>query len=385
MTEAQPQNPGDRTGGRPYRVLQLTSTTVIGGTERMVLQLVKRMNRDLFEPIVLSLIRAGEFIDECKREGIEAELLDCRHPLHLRPWARFLEIVRRRQIDLVHLYGLRANLPGRPVARRGGVRAVVAGIRNIDPWRKWYHSTLDRWTARWVDRFVSNSEAGRRIAIEREGFEPSRVLTIHSGIEPKRRADSYDRSALRRKFEIAPETSPVVAVIANLREQKRHRDLVDAAAALAEKMPSLTFLCAGRDRMQGEVQRYAVERGVGRQFRWLDYVANVDEVIAASDFCALPSSFEGLPASILEVMAMGRTIIATPVGGVPEVVQDGRNGLIVPVGEPAKLAQAIERLATDESLRRGFENEALATIERDFSVDRMVERTEKLYLELLEG
>jgi len=368
---------------RPYRIVQLTSSSDIGGTERMVLELAARLDRQLFEPMVLSLVGGDALIEECRRRGIEAEHLHCRHPLSVRSWRRFMEIIRSRRVALVHLYGLRANLPGRPLARRAGARAVVAGIRSTDPWRKWYHVLLDRWTARWVDRFISNSEAGRQMAIARERFDPARVVTIHSGIDAMRRADSFDTAALRRQFDISPSANPVVAVVANLGPEKRHCDLVEAAACLAERFPEIVFLCAGRDEMNGANQRLAAERGVGGRFRWLGHVKNVAEVVAAADFVALPSSHEGLPASILEAMAMGRTVVATRVGGVPEIVQDGVNGLLVPPRNPPALAQAIEQLATDAEWRRRLEIEALETIRRDFSIERMVRATEEIYLDLI--
>lgn len=388
MAKAQSRTEDHRRGDTrrlPYRILQLTSTTVIGGTERMVLQLVEHLDPERFEPIVLSLVGGGALIEECRQRAIEAEFLDCRHPLQWRAWRRFCDIVRQRRVDLVHLYGLRANLPGRPLARWAGARAVVAGIRSIDPWRKWYHSALDRWTARWVDCFVSNCEAARRIAIERERFDPARVVTIYSGVEEKPLAESFDRAQLLQKFNVDLSVQPVVAMVANLSPEKRHRDLIDAAALLAERFPGIVFLCAGRERkgMGQANQRYAAERRVGSAFRWLGYVADVGEVIAAADFAVLPSSHEGLPASILEAMAMGRTVIATPVGGVPEIVRDGVNGLLVPVGEPPALARAIERLATDPSLCQGLEKAALETARRKFSVERMVKETEQLYLDLL--
>jgi len=350
----------------------------------MVLELAARLDRRLFEPFVLTLVGSSALIEECRRRNIEAEHLACRQPLSWRSWRRFTELIRSRGVALAHLYGLRANLPGRPLARRAGVRAVVAGIRSTDPWRKWYHVMLDRWTARWVDCFISNSEAGRGTAIRRERFDPSRVVTIHSGVGEMPRADSFDVAALRRKFGVGPEARPVVAVVAHLGPEKRHRDLIDAARLLVERFPQIVVLCAGRDEMGGINQPYAIERGVGERFRWLGHVADVAEVIAAADFTVLPSSHEGLPASILETMAMGRTVIATRVGGVPEIVRDGANGLLVPPRQPESLAQAIERLATDVELRRGLESAALETIRRDFSIERMVHETERVYRELIE-
>jgi len=369
---------------RPYRIVQLTSSSNIGGTERKVLVLVEHLDRQLFEPIVLSLVGSGRLIERCRDLGIEAEHLNCSHPVRLRSWRRFFEILRNRNVALVHLYGLRANLPGRPVARWAGAGAIVGGIESIDPWRKWYHTALDRLTARWVDRFVAVCEAARQAAIRREGFDPSHVVVIPNAACPMPAAESCDAAALRQRFALESSDGPILAHIANLWPEKRHRDLIDAATLLVERFPRIVFLCAGRDEMNGANQRYAVERGVAERFQWLGYVGNVSEVIAVADFAVLPSSHEGLPVSLLEVMTVGRTMIATPVGGVPEVVRDGVNGLLVPPREPKALAQAIERLATDMELRRRLEVEARDTVRRDYSIERMVQGTQRLYLELLE-
>jgi glycosyltransferase involved in cell wall biosynthesis len=369
---------------QPYPIVQLTSSSSVGGTEQKVLTLVKNLDRQLFEPIVLSLVGSGELIEQCRLCGIEAEHLDCRHPLRVRSWRRFFEIVRSRNVALVHLYGLRANLPGRPLARWAGARAVVSGIESIDPWRKWYHTALDRLTARWVDRFVAVCEAARQAAIERERFDPLRVVMIPNAARPMPVVESLDPAALRERLALEPSDGPIVAHIANLAPEKRHRDLIDAAALLATRFPKIVFLCAGRDEMNGSNQRYAAQRGVAECFRWMGHVGNVAEVIAAADFAVLPSSHEGLPVSILEIMTVGRTVIATPVGGVPEVVRDGVNGLLVPARDPKALAEAIERLATDAKLRRRLEIEARETVRRDYSIERMVQETQRLYLELIE-
>jgi len=369
---------------RPYRIIQLTSSSSVGGAERKVLTLVEHLDRRLFEPIVLSLVGDGALIEQCRQRSIEAEHLGCRWPLRWRSWRRYCEIVRQRNVALVHLYGLRANLPGRPLAHWAGARAVVGAIESIDPWRKWYHTAADRLTARWVDRFVAVCEAARQAAIARERFDPSRIVVIPNAAREMPSAETFDCAELRRRFGLQSTDGPVIAHVANLAPEKRHCDLIDAAASLVARFPKIVFLCAGRDEMNRANQRYAVSRNVADHFRWLGYVGNVAEVIAAADFAVLPSSHEGLPVSILEVMTVGRTVIATPVGGVPEVVRDGVNGLLVQPRDPPALARAIERLASDVALRRKLEIEARQTVQREYSVERLVQDTQRLYLELIE-
>ncbi len=369
---------------RPYPIVQLTSSGDMGGTERMALELAARLDRKIFYPIVLCLIGGETLIEECRRRGVEAEHLHCRHPLDWRAWKRYVIILRTRRVALVHLYGLRANIPGRYRARRAGVRCVVAGIRSTDPWRRWYHVWLDRWTARYVDAFVSNSEAGRQAAIQREHIPGDRIHVIPNGVEMPP-VSSFDAAALRRKFGLSEQAGPVLAMVANLGPEKRHRDLIDAVGLLAADFPHLVVLCAGRDEMAGANQRYAAGRGVDARFRWLGRVDNVAEVFATADFAVLPSSHEGMPASVLEAMAMGKAVIASDVGGIPEMIQNNETGLLIPPLQPAVLAEAIRKLASDSALRERLAKAAQRTVEARFSMARMVERIQDLYLNSLEG
>ncbi|MCX8035660.1 MAG: glycosyltransferase [Candidatus Sumerlaeia bacterium] len=369
---------------RPYTIVQLTSSGDMGGTERMTLELAARLDHNLFHPIVLCLVGGDTLVEECRRRGVEAEHLHCRHPLDWRAWRRYADILRTRGVSLVHLYGLRANIPGRHLARRAKVGCVVAGIRSTDPWRRWYHVWLDRWTARYVDVFVSNSEAGRQAAIRRERIPGDRIKVIPNGVEMPP-AVSFDAAALRRKFGLSEHDGPVLAVVANLGPEKRHRDLIDAVASLAADFPHMAVLCAGRDEMGGANQQYAAARGVEGQFRWLGRVDNVAEVFAAADFAVLPSRHEGMPASVLEAMAMGKAVIASDVGGIPEVIRHKENGLLVPPLQPAALADAIRILASDRALCERIGQAARRAVEEHFSMAGMVERIQDLYLEYLEG
>jgi glycosyltransferase involved in cell wall biosynthesis len=157
-------------------------------------------------------------------------------------------------------------------------------------------------------------------------------------------------------------------------------DLLEAAGILRAQVPGLTIECAG-DGDLGKVERYAASMGLGARVRmrgWLARPAS-EQLLARASVFVLPSHAEGLPMSLLEAMAAGCPVVATPVGGVPDLVVDGENGLLVPPGDPHALAAALARILRDPALARRLGRAARATIEARYTAERSIDRLEQLY------
>jgi glycosyltransferase involved in cell wall biosynthesis len=366
----------------PRRILHLASFSSMGGTERMILFLVEAMDRTHFENHVCCLIGNGDLIRRAEPVCAGARHFQFRHPLDPRGIADVIRYIRRHRIELVHTYGLRADTVGRVAARLGGARAVVSGIRSIDPWRRWHHTLLDRLTAPLVDLFISNSEAGKAATVARERFAPQRIEVIHSGI-PAREIPVARRREIRAELGVAPDAFPVTGILANLREMKGHEDVVRALPAILAAWPSAVFLFAGRDDSGGAIARMAADLGVDRAIRFLGYRADTAPLLAAMDIFMLPSHWEGLPVSILEAMHAGVPVITTGVGGIPELVRDGEEALIIEPRRPDLIAQAVGRLAADEDVRRRLALAAQRRARNEFSLETMVRRHEEVYARLL--
>ena len=373
----------------PYRILQLTSTSDIGGAESMLLHFLQHFDRSRFEVEVGSLVGSGLLTERARALGVPAWNLAM--PLHMmdpRAILKLFSLLRRGRFDLVQFYGLRADTLARPLAKLAGVPVIVSSIRSPDPWRKGRHVWLDRLTA-WPTRlWISNSEAGRQTRITRERFPAGRIITILNGIPlpPAERTalpSPAERAAFERETGLAPADGPRVAFVANLRRMKGHVDLIEALPEVLKACPNLKVLCAGRDDSQGEIPRLARERGVDHALRLLGFCSDTQALIRQCDFLILPSLWEGCPVSVMEALSLGRPVIATRVGGIPELLDSGQEGLLIEPRAPRELADAILKLATDPERRTQMGEAARARAERDFSVERMTRRIEETYLELL--
>ncbi|MBN1866814.1 glycosyltransferase [Candidatus Sumerlaeota bacterium] len=369
------------------RVLHLTSSAHIGGTERMLLRFLEKCDRSKFLHVVATMQPAGPLLDACRKIEIETLGLASQNPLNPESRGQLRALLDTQPCAIVHAYGLRADVLSRGIARRARVAAFVSAIRSPDPWRRRRHVWLDRWTARGgrVGLFISNSEAGRQSRIEREGFAPDKIVTIHNGIDPPDLDTSFDASAARAQLGLEQRDRPVVAMIANLRRMKGHLDAIVALKLLRANHPDIRIVFAGRDDSDGLVREAAVAAGVEDRIVFCGFLADPLPLMRLADIYCMASHWEGCPASLLEAMALERPIVATRVGGIPELVRHEQEALLVAPGDPVALAEALKVLIDDRDratrLARGARRRAM----EHFTLRHMVERIEAAYVELLES
>lgn len=366
----------------PIRVLQLASTSDMGGAERMILWLVEALDRARFTPYVGALIGGGELIERARESGVSAAPFGFRGYFDPAGIRRLIRFIRDNRIDLVQTHGLRADAVARWAARLGGARAVVSTIHSIDPWRRLHHSLLDRATSPLVSRFVAVCQAAKEATVRREGIDPARIDVVPIGL-PSRAIPRDRRDEIRRELNVDPDAMPVIGILANLREMKGHRDVIEALPAILRELPDTVFLFAGRDDSQGEIERLARARGVDQAIRFLGYYRDTLRLLAAMDLFLLPSTWEGLPVSILEALHAGVPVIATRVGGIPEIIRDGQEGLLIEPRRPDQIAEAVIRLARNWALRAELSRAADVRAQTMFSMASMTARMEDIYMRAL--
>ena len=200
---------------------------------------------------------------------------------------------------------------------------------------------------------------------------PAAIVTIANGLDLKR----------------APRTrtggSPLVTTVANLRPGKGHEILIDAAAEVARRIPGVTFGLIGDGSRRAELEHYAASRGLSGVVRFEGHRSNVKEILANSDVFAFPSFMEASPNAVMEAMAAGIPVVATNVGGIPEVIVHGESGLLVPPADSRSLAEALVRVLSDSSMATRLGAAGRATVESRFGFERMVGEFEALYREQL--
>jgi glycosyltransferase involved in cell wall biosynthesis/CelD/BcsL family acetyltransferase involved in cellulose biosynthesis len=288
--------------------------------------------------------------------------------------------VRRARVDLVHAFHADTCTVAPLLGRLAGVPAITSR-RDLGYWQTPRGVAALRRANRLATRIVANSREVARRTIEVEEVPPSLVRVIHNGHAPLRFEAPAD-PGLRAGLGI-PDDAPLVGMVANFRPLKRPQDLVAAMARLLERHPRLHALFVGHDEPWPDLARRMERSDVAGRVHRLAVAGDVVPVLKHLDVGVLCSQTEGLSNALLEYLGAGLPVVATQVGGNAEVIEPGRNGLLVPVGDVPALAEAIDGLLRDGERRRRMGAEGRRVLAERFSLDRMVSETVALWEECL--
>jgi len=358
---------------KTIRLCQIVNNLDVGGIERLVIALLQSMPKDRFESHLVALSGPGKLFPQIALPASACLVLDkddsrLRFPVVLRELRQFLD---SRGIEVIHAHNLSPLVFGGLAARslRPRPRMVYTDHAQVhDHDKRFFKREKFKLYAKLADELVGVSEdVARRI----EGLRPGRpVSAIHNGIDGSRFATA-DGGVVRRELGIDP-SAFVVGTAVRLAEQKGLRYLIEAAVTVVKAEPNIQFVVAGDGPLRQELTEQAARTDLGNRFRFLGYRADVPELVASFDVYALPSNWEGLPLSLLEALAAGKSIVTTTVGGNPEVVEDGVNGFLVPPRDPAALSAAILRAYRDQTFRAKVAATNRARFAAEFSIDAMV-------------
>ena len=362
------------------RILFLIDELDVGGTEQQLLELVKRLDRQRYEPVVCCF-RPGKVSKEIEASGVRVITLEKRGKVDPLFVAKLARMMRRERIDLLQTYLFTANTWGRLAARLAGVPIIVTSERNVDMWEESYKQRLGVWLDRWTQRTVGNSQAvGDYLAAK--GIARAKLRVIYNGVDTRRFEGPVTPHAAREEFGI-PQHHAVVGHLARLEPQKDPRTFLAAAAIVARKMPSVSFLVVGGGSLQAELEREAQALGLDGRIVFTGPRRDVPRLLAACDMSVLSSVKEGMSNTIMESMAAGKPMVATRVGGNPELMLDGETGFLVSPRDPTALADAIQRILDDPALAKSMGLQAKKRMAERFSVGAMVAATQGLYDELV--
>lgn len=367
-----------RSHPRP-RVLQLLATAGSGGAQESYTGLLLRLDRTKYDVRALSL-SSGSAVQRIRRLGLAVDLIDeADDEAAIRELAAYL---RRHEIDLVHAHMFRAEVVGTRAALAAGTPVIMATVHSSRVRSPEDVATLAELTPA-MDRLIVPS-AAIEAKVRAEGRGAADFATIPNGVDLSRFEGPAPACALRHQFGI-PHGAVLVGVVARLEPEKGHRHLVAAWPAVVARAPNAWLAIVGEGSESEAVRAQAAALPATARDR-IVFTGRRDDVSAVTgdlEIAVLPSLREAQGISILEAMARRRPVVASAVGGIPEVVTDGLDGLLVPPGDSAALADAIVRLATSSDLRRRLGEAGYATVAERFSIDAQVRRIEELYDEEL--
>jgi len=356
----------------------------LGGAERFATVVAMKLDRERFDSLVVSTRKSdGPLVDEVRAAGIRVVDFDRSSRHDLRSWGRLIRFLRRERIDVLHAHKHGSNVAGTVVGRAARVPVVIAHEHTWSYEGQRLRVLLDREVVgRGADAFLAVSREDRRRMIEIEGVRPEKARFLPIGIAAPPPPSGRD---LRAELGI-PADAPVVGTICALRRQKALDVLVRAAAELAPAFPGLRVLIAGGGPEEERLRALASELGVVDAVQLLGFwpPADVPDLLAALDVAVNTSDFEGSPLGIMEFMEAGLPVVATSVGGVPDLIENGVHGLLVDRGDHRGVADAVARLLRDPVLAGRLAEAGRERRRAEFDVDTTVRNLEKLYVELLE-
>jgi polysaccharide pyruvyl transferase CsaB len=363
------------------RVLHLIGGGDVGGAKIHVLSLVKELGKHI--EVKLIALRPGEFADDAAKMGIDVEVVKSGNIVS--DILRVIRIAREGKFAIVHSHGAKANLFAFFVRRF--VKIPTATTVHSDYRLDYLHSFLKRYSIglinmvalRFVDYYVTVSERFRNMLIERR-FNFENIYTVYNGMDFGLPVATYDRKAFLDKYNIEVDSGNVfVGILARLVPVKGVDTFISAAAEVARKNPNITFLVGGdgedRKKLEKKAQRLGLE---GRLF-FLGWIKDSYEFLSCIDINVLSSFSETFPYSILEGVRVKRATIATNVGGIPDLIKHGENGMLFDPGDHKALADHILELGSDAAKRAEMAEKLFNKASSDFSLSNMTNTQLKIY------
>jgi glycosyltransferase involved in cell wall biosynthesis len=365
-------------------VLLLITELNVGGAERVVEQIATGLlSKNRYRVLVACLYDAGPIADDITAAGVRVVDLGMRGKWDAWVVYRLFRLLRSEEIHVLHAHLFHANLLGVIAGKMAGVPVIVATRQSVDiggRWREW----INHWAMRLPDKVVAVSEEVRQAENLRSRTESSKIITIPNSV-PFQVFDNVNQSKvsrLRRNWDF-DNGIPVIGTVGRFVEPKGYPHLLDAMVRIQAHLPDVKVLLVGDGVLRRPMEEKAEALGLSDAVIFTGIRRDVPEILALLDVFVLPSLWEGLPIALLEAMAAGLPVVATRVGGVPEVVVDGVTGLLVPPRDPEALSEAILTLLQDPDLRQKMGQAGQDRVREYFSVERMVKRTENLYASLL--
>jgi len=326
----------------------------------------------------------GAVADEIEKAGARVINLGAKNKLDFRILFRLHRLLKEHKTDILHSFLFHANMLGRIVGKLAGVPVILSCERTMGMESK-HRLLLNPLTAPLADKIITVSEAVREFAIAKIGIRPDKLITIYNGVdlsEFSQSPNSKGTEEAKRELGINP-SCMVVGTVGHLEKEKGCEYLLQAAAQVSAQDGNVTFLLVGDGSQRAKLENLAEDLSISSNVIFMGYRTDVPRILSVMDIFVLPSLYEGLPNALLEAMAACRPVVATQVGGIPEVVADGETGILVPQRDPGALARAICVLLEHRERAREMGIAGRKQVEKLFSVEKMIAKTEALYEELV--
>ena len=366
-------------------ILHIYQNSKIGGVQQQLLSLLKAYSRERFNPIFCCLGPKEEIGKEI--EGTKIEFI----PLNKLRYNRFspgivLELYRlmkKKQIHVVRTHRYRSNLYGRLAAFLAGVPVIIASVHdNYRTDKRPKRRIMNRILSKITDKIVAVSEDVKEDIIRYDSIDPSKIEVIPNGIDVERFNPEKNTTDIRKEFSLEDDDI-VIGFIGRIVPAKGLEYLLNALPYLKEEFKSIKLLIVGEGSLVEKLKESAKKNNIFDNILFTGRRRDIPEILASINIFVMPSIAEGLPNALLEAMAMGKPIVTTEVGGIPEIVKNGFNGLLVPPRDTLSLSKAIKELISNDRLAAKLGQAARDLVHDNLSIKAIAQKWQSLYLSIL--
>ncbi len=367
---------------KKLKVIHLVEDMKIGGAERVIADVAEGLDRNRYDVRVWCITRGGDTADELTEKGIAVKILGIssyHNPLKILKLKRLL---REAAPDIVHTHGYFASVIGRLSAQKAGVPVILTHVHSTYWDYKKRHVLMERKLSRFTHKIICCSKAVENFVRDFEKIGNEKTAVIYNGVEEERFCQRENTLSIRAEFGI-DENAPIIGTVSSLTPPKGHEYLVQAASLVKEEFPSAKFLIVGDGPLRTKLEDLAKNLNIHPDILFTGTRKDVPKILSVMDVFVLPSSFrEGLGIAIIEAMAAEKPVVATDIGGIPEAVQQGKTGFLVPPGDPGALAQAVIELLRNPEKAREMGKKGHIRFKEKFTRKHMLSEIDALYQSL---
>jgi len=366
------------------KVLIMIATEPIGGPGKGVFQFLEHAPAGAFEYVLCNFDvnrPEGQFVDEARRKKLNLTLLKQRGAFDPRMIIQARRIVFEHDINLIQTHGYKSNTIGfflQLLCRRPWIGFAHGYIDDNSKNR--FYNRIDRLALRRADRVVAVSNSMKAL-LTQHGVAAHKIRVVHNAVDPNDTVPKTSGKEIRLRYDLTSDQK-VIGVIDRLNPEKKQLIFLRALEKTARSFPGVKALIIGDGQDRALLEGFCREKALSDRVVFLGYQEKVADYYQVLDLLVLPSLSEGLPNTVLEAMSFGVPVLATAVGGVPEIIQNG-NGMMVPPNDPGALAEKMMELLGDGVLRQAIGLKGKTSLYPHFTPEYRVRQIVNLYEELL--
>jgi glycosyltransferase involved in cell wall biosynthesis len=366
-------------------VFEIIADSSLTGAPRHLLTLLSGMNRVRFIPTVI--LPPGPLVEQLKKRKIPVFQVPMKGRAYVTAVNAVQKLLMKYDPDVVHTHGQRAGLIGRTASRRLPMKRVhtehtyTHQFKLNNPVLHLSHLQVMKMLDRWTDKTIAVSNAVKHFLVDVGITRPDKVVVIHNGITPLgRKVSEAEVRAFQDKFKITADDI-VIGTIGSFNATKDTATLIKAVSRMVKQWPNIKLVLVGKGPLKFKLEKLVKKLDLEEHVVFIGALENVLPALMSFKVFVLPSLSEAFGITLLEAMKVGVPIVATKVGGIPEIITHNHNGLLVEPKDPKKLAGVLMKLLNDKKLQRKLVSNHAKNLEQ-FSADKMVRKTEQVYIDL---